>query len=99
MITGQIQELLRAQTFEPFCISLADGRDLEVGDRWQVAFAPSSNYHRDGLIAVAHAGHFVVVNPEQVVSVGPPKPIDPERIRRARELIGLDPDTGEPKQK
>jgi hypothetical protein len=96
VITNQIRWLLLARPFVPFSIALSDGRELNVESTFSLALAG-----KDEAVAVACPdGCFIIVNPQQIVSVGPrrePKPPDPAAIRKMRQFIGLDPETGNEK--
>jgi hypothetical protein len=98
MITNQIREFLSVRPFKPFGVTLSDGREFNVDDPFGVAL---SGPGKDQVVAVASREYFLILNPQQIVSVGaahPPKPPSPEMVKWSRQMLGLDPETGEEKK-
>jgi hypothetical protein len=98
MITSQIREFLSVRPFKPFGITLSDGREFNVNDSMGVAFAGGKD---QVVVAVARRDYFMILNPEQIVSVGAPHPPESPSataVKLSRQMLGLDPETGEEKK-
>jgi hypothetical protein len=82
----QLREHLQARPFQPFGMELSTGRTLNVYDPAEVAVTLEGH----GAVAIAHNGAFVVVNPRQIVSIGPPHKTTPWP-EDTRKRMGLEP--------